>query len=66
MGGFVPIDGKYIDAYAVCLVRPSHAAGSVEKCELMLTCGHIVYANMSPGEAIGMIIAARAECEGRS
>jgi hypothetical protein len=64
VGGFVAIDGKFIDAYAVCYVKDGHNNDSAE---MMLTCGKVVYnTSASASETVQMLAAARAECEGRS
>ncbi len=63
MGGFVAIDGTYIDAYSVNYVKDGHKSGTAE---MMLACGKMVYSNLGATETVQMLITARAECEGRS
>ena len=61
--GFVPVGGKWVDAYAVNMISDGHKAST---CELWLSCGKVVYSGISATEAMQLVATARAECEGRS
>jgi hypothetical protein len=63
MNGFIAVDRKYVDAYAVVMIKECVAGTS--NSELHLSSGLVCYSKQTPAECVEMVSNARAECEGR-